>query len=370
MIITVLIILFILLLYIVLISRYSFGWRNIDSFSDTSFFPQVSLIIAMRNEEDQIFRLLRNLRFLTYPKDKLEIILINDHSTDDTLDILGNSDIDNLQILDMPENKNGKKDAISMGIDNARGEIILTTDADCSFDYNWVQIMVGSFVDNNIKMVAGPVCFIRQEGMLQHFQSLDFLSLVGSGAGAIGINNPIFCNGANMAYRKEVFLQINDFSNDQVASGDDVFLLHSIKARYLNSITFLKHKDAIVFTNSMQSIINLINQRKRWAAKTSAYKDNSSIYVSFLVFITNLSFVVLLLLSFSSLQFFKFFLLFYFAKCIVDYLLLYPVLNFFSRKDLIKWVFIFELIYSFYIILIVILSLINKFEWKGRMHKR
>lgn len=370
MLIIALIIISIILLYTVLIIRYSVGWRNVDGVSENSFTPKVSVVIAMRNEEDEIARLLANLESLIYPKENLEIILINDHSDDDTLNLLRAADLDNLQVFDMPEHKFGKKNAISMGVDIARGDIILTTDADCSFDENWVRSMVSCFIDYNIKLVSGPVCFNKTKGIFQYFQSLEFASLVGSGAGAIGIKNPIFCNGANMAYRRQDFLDVNDSINNHIASGDDVFLLHSIKARYSDSIAFLKKQDAIVSTNSMENFLEFINQRKRWISKTNTYQDVASVYTAYLVFFTNLSFIFLFIMSFFSSHFFVFFGLFYFIKLIVDFSLLSPVLNFFGRKDLIKWIVIFELIYSFYIILIVILSLIKKFEWKGRMYKR
>ena len=364
------IIFLIILFYVILIIRYYFGWKNTDDISVKSFSPRVSIIIAMRNEENQIVRIIRNLKLLIYPQDKIEFILINDHSNDDTLKLLQSSKLDNLNILDMPKNKFGKKNAISLAVDIAKGEIILTTDADCSFDSNWVQSMASCFIDNNVKLVSGPVCFNKKKSIFHYFQSLDFASLVGSGAASIGAKDPIFCNGANMAFRKEVFLELNAFRNDHLVSGDDVFLLHSIKARYLNSIAFLKAKSAIVFTDSMDNFKELINQRKRWAAKASAYTDITSIYTAYLILFINLSFLFLFFSSFFSIKFFQFFMFFYCTKFIVDFFFLYPVLKFFDRKDLLKWVFIFEFFYSFYIILIVILSLIKKFEWKGRMHKR
>ena len=120
----------------------------------------------------------------------------------------------------------------------------------------------------------------------------------------------------------------------------------------------------------MDNFKELINQRKRWAAKASAYTDISSIYTAYLILFINLSFLFLFFSSFFSIKFFQFFVVFYCTKFIVDFFFLYPVLKFFDRKDLLKWVFIFEFFYSFYIILVVFLSLIKKFEWKGRIHKR
>ena len=252
----------------------------------------------------------------------------------------------------------------------AEGEIILATDTDCSFSPTWVQTMAFYFEDSSIKLVSGPVEFHKQKGVFQSLQALEFASLIGSGAGAIGIDSAIFCNGANMAYRKDVFLQVNNFESDTVASGDDVFLLHSVKAKYAKAIAFAKDENAIVITKGTQSIKTFINQRKRWTAKSSAYKDFASIYVSYLVLFVNLAIVFLFTMQFFFQQYFELLILFFIAKFIADLFLLYPVLRFFKRTDLIKWIFPFELFYSFYIVLIVILSFTKSFEWKGRTHKK
>ena len=199
---------------------------------------------------------------------------------------------------------------------------------------------------------------------------MEFASLIGSGAGAIAMENAIFCNGANMAYRKAIFLEMNDFENDKAVSGDDVFLLHSIKAKYPKAIAFAKDEEALVTTEGVQSIAGFINQRKRWAAKSSSYKDLASIYMSFLVFFTNLIGVFLIGLLLFDTDYLNYFIYYFGIKFLVDLSLLLPVLSFFKRKDLIKWIFPFELVYSFYIVLIVILSFTNSFEWKGRVHTK
>ena len=364
------IVLIILILYVFLIIRYAFGWSKLKSLSLENFSQKVSVIIALRNEENEIARLLTNLQSQIYPTDKLEFILVNDHSTDNTFALLEKYNLANLQILNMPEGESGKKNAISRAVSIASGDIILASDADCSFSPNWVRTMCSYFVNDDVKLVSGPVAFNKQNGVFQNLQTLEFASLIGSSAGAIGIKNAILCNGANMAYRKDVFLEVNSFKKESTVSGDDVFLLHSIKEKHLNSISFAKDKNAIVNTDSTQTFSDFINQRKRWTAKSSSYKDISSIYVSYLVLFTNLSFIFLFVMLFFDGFFFQLFAFFYLVKFIVELFLLYPTLKFLNRTDLIKWILPFELFYSFYIILIIILSFTKKFEWKGRIHKK
>ena len=363
-------ILIILFLYVLLVARYTLGWYKVKTITNKEFTPKVSIVIAMRNEENEVERLLQNLQSQIYPIDKLELILVNDHSTDNTLNILNSSQLDNLQVINMPNGEFGKKNAIKKAVELASGDIILASDADCSFNPKWGQTMANYFADENIKMVSGPVAYHKQKGIFLSLQALEFSSLIGSGAGAIGVNNAIFCNGANMAYRKEVFLEVNEFSIDTAVSGDDVSLLHSVKAKYSNAIAFAKQENAIVTTAAVQTLNGFINQRKRWTAKSSGYKDFASIYASFLVLFTNLFLVFLFAMHFVSIQYFELFLLFYALKLLVDLLLLAPVLKFFKRTDLIKWILPFEIFYSFYIVLIVIFSFTKKFEWKGRTHSK
>ena len=361
---------FFLVLYIFLILRYYIGWHKLITQNNASSTPSVSIVIALRNEESLIPRLMDSISSLKYPIEKLEVILVNDHSTDETLTLLEKNVQNNIKILNMPKGKFGKKNAINMAVSIATGDIVLSSDADCIFNPYWVRDMCSYFINENVNLVSGPVTFKKQRGFFQSFQALEFISLIGSGAGAIGINNAIFCNGANMAFRRKVFSELNSFKNNRIVSGDDVFLLHSIKSKYPNSIMFANTTNAIVTTDSVQSFGGFINQRKRWVSKSSSYKDWSSIYVSYLVLFTNLSFFLLIVMLFFDIVFFKFFIFFYLGKLLIDLVFLKPVLTFFNRGDLFKWIFPFEFFYSFYIIFIVILSFTKNFIWKERIHKK
>ena len=154
-----LIIFLILVLYVFLIIRYAIGWNRIKKKSKSSIFPKVSVVIAIRNEENHIEYLLKSLQSQIYPNDKLEFILVNDHSTDKTLSILEKTDLSNIKILHVPDNESGKKYAINMAVSEAEGDIILASDADCSFAPSWVRTIVSYFADNDVKLVSGPVFF-------------------------------------------------------------------------------------------------------------------------------------------------------------------------------------------------------------------
>ncbi|MBC8265850.1 MAG: glycosyltransferase [Flavobacteriales bacterium] len=350
---------------------YRIAWNKLPKLKSTNDKDFVSVIVACRNERDNIANLIQQVKNQKLDKNRFEMIIVNDHSTDDTLQILEKeaSIWDKLKVVRLSKSEKGKKSAIQKGISFAKGDIILCTDADCSVGENWITTILSYFLDENIKMVSAPVVFENKKGIFQKLQSLEFLSLIGSGAAAISRGKSIFCNGANLAYRKSVFFEVNPFRNNTV-SGDDVFLMHHIKQKYTNGIAFAKQKDAIVETISQPNLKAFINQRKRWAAKSSAYKDFDTILISILVFLMNLSIATLFVLFLFNIKWLGIFLALFLVKFVADYLFLLPVLQFFKRKKLAFWILPFEIFYCFYIVLIVLLSFTNSFEWKGRTHKK
>ena len=249
---------FIVLIYSHQVYRFYKGWHNLDPFeSDISH--KVSVVIALRNEEENIPFLLEDLSKQDYSSDSLEFILVDDFSNDNSYALLKQSSLP-LKVLRSKEE--GKKAAISCGVAVAQYDIILTTDADCRLSSNWVRQMLAPFSDDSIHLVTGPVSYTNLNTLFDKFQAIEFMSLIGSGAGAIGINKAFMCNGANMAFRKSIFKD----TKGHIASGDDVFLLHHVKKSGAK-IVFVKQQSAIVFTSPKESLKAFFNQRKRWAAK-------------------------------------------------------------------------------------------------------
>ena len=229
--------------------------------------------------------------------------------------------------------------------------------------------MSSYFADKNVKLVAGPVTYSSNESFFQKFQSLEFYSLISCGAGAIGIQEPIFCNAANMAYSKDVIEIFNRVSDSKIASGDDVFLLHYLKKTNTNAIKFALDEKAIVTTSSKENISDFLNQRKRWTAKSASYDDLFTLFVSILVLLVNFSFIYILFDSLFTYNY-NFLFLFFAMKFICDYLILKPALIFFKKENLTKWILVFEFFYSLYVIFIVVMSFTTKFKWKDRIYKK
>lgn len=342
--------------YFVLIKRLEFGWDRIESLN-YSCEEKVSVVVAFRNESDTIQNLCDQLLNQKVLDNQLEIIMVDDHSDDDSFQKL--ESVKGIVLL--RSDGQGKKAAIEKGINSASGTIILTTDADCIIKPDWVSTMISPFKDSSINMIVGPVVLTnRFNTFFGHLQIMEFASLIGSGAGAIAINRAFICNGANLAFRKKDF----QITKKDIASGDDVFLLHEIK-RNKGTISFLKNRSAIVSTAAKQNISSFVSQRLRWSAKSTSYSDFDSIIISLLVFFANL----FILLSVFLLEF-RLALVLLVIKFLADFLFIKKLAQFFEIKNWSLYFFSLQLVYPFYIVYIAIISQFKNYSWKGRVFKK
>lgn len=236
-----------------------------------SFNEFISVIIPFRNESESILNCLRSLEAQNYPEDKFELIFVDDNSTDDSVEIiLSNKINNNIKVVtsDRSENNYGhKKRAIQKGINTSHGDIIVTTDADCIHNANWLKSII-SYFDKDTAFVSAPVEFIETGTFFGEIQKLEFAGLVILGGGLIGIGKPIICNAANLAFRKSVFYEVDGYNdNFNVSSGDDEFLMRKIDALKKYKLKFCIDQDSIVRTKPNKTISEFFQQRQRWASK-------------------------------------------------------------------------------------------------------
>ena len=192
-----------------------------------------------------------------------------------------------------------KKKAIEKGIAAASGDLIITTDADCIPPPDWLQTIVSFKEKTNAVFVVAPVVFDCNSQMVQVFQAMDFMVLQGITGASVYKKIHSMCNGANLAYERKVFYEVDGFTGiDHIASGDDMLLMHKIAKKYPDRIHYLKSTDAIVSTKPMKSWSTFFNQRIRWASKAMHYNDKRIFWVLLLVYLFNLSFLVLLVAGF------------------------------------------------------------------------
>jgi len=240
-------------------------WTIPNRYTPSTF---VSIIIAARNEEKSIKECINSILKSDFPHDSYEIIVIDDASTDNTSQQI--KSIQDPRVRCILSNQNiGKKGAISLGIGLANGALIITTDADCIVQKYWLKSLVSYYETSKARLIAAPVQYNINKSLIQRFQYIDCINNMAVTANGI-LNNAYFmANGANLAYEKTLFTELNGFegSND-VASGDDMFMIQEAAKLNPSSVRFLKSKQAIVFTQPETSISSLIQQRKRWATKT------------------------------------------------------------------------------------------------------
>ncbi|MEE9407184.1 MAG: glycosyltransferase [Polaribacter sp.] len=364
----------ILICYAILILSLAFGFTKIDEFKSENIIERTtfSVIIPFRNEAEDLPTLLKSISELKYPKELVEFILVDDDSSDDSVEIIETflETVFNTNIRVIANNRasnSPKKDAISTAIKIAKNNWIVTTDADCIVPKKWLKSLKNFIQKNNPKMVVAPVNYKVKNNFLEQFQLLDFMSMQGTTIGGFGIDFPFLCNGANLAYKKEEFLKLNGFEgNNNIASGDDIFLFEKFIKADKKSVKYLKSKEAIVTTYPVKTWTDLINQRTRWAAKTSDFSSIKIKLIGLLVLLTNLLVVTSLFAGSIEIIFIPFII-----KMIIDLFLFLPTIRFFNHKSsFFKWYVLASLLYPFFSLFIILKSNFFKYKWKNRAFKK
>ena len=334
------------------------------------FIPAVTLIIPFRNEAENIPNLSINLKRLKYPN--LEIILIDDHSEDDSFELLKKPFGENQNVQVLKSKYTGKKRALEAGVRKAKGEIILCSDADCEFSELWIERMVLPFQNPKVQLVAGTVLIEEDGGFLAAFQTLDWASILLITNYSFVQQNPLMCSAANLAYRKVAFEKVTGYKgNLEFASGDDEFLLKKIHAEYgKGACYYLTSAESTVRTKPESSWEYLINQRVRWASKWKAHFSISHALSAAAAFLTQLIWIGSLYLIFLSEKGLLAFGLVWLIKIASEKLSLGKVLNALGHPPSSISVFKISLVHPFYVLRVGIAALSGKFTWKGRENWR
>ncbi len=364
-------------LYFIYIIIHLISWALLPvSKTDGAIIPEtkITVVIAARNEEATISKCLESILKQDYPADLLQIIVVDDHSTDKTKEVaeklLAESD-KNYRCISNREKSHGKKTAISEAIKNSSGELIVITDADCTSPATWLSSIENEYRTSGAFMVCGPVQISNEKGLIGKFQSLELcgLSLL-SGAG-IKAGLPLLCNGANIAYTKKVFDDVEGFHGiDKNPSGDDILLMFKIHSRFPGKITYLKSRNAIVSTAAQNSLKDFILQRIRWASKGLYSKNKANSFVSLLVFGSNFISLPILIFVLIKMKFFPVVMGCFAAKFLADFLLLFFGTQFFRKKNLLIIFPIAEIITLLYMSWIGIVANFSSYKWKDRHYKR
>jgi glycosyltransferase involved in cell wall biosynthesis len=374
--------------YAVIMLSYWYGWRRLPEvpyLEDEVAIQSLTVVIPARNEEQNMADCLYSILACQYPYEKFEVLVIDDHSEDDTvaivewyeLNAMVQSKVSLFRVLHLAdylqpgeELVSFKKKAISIGIQAAKHERIVCMDADCRMapEVLWLHGMAGD------KMAIGPVVFDHEKKLLERFQSLDFLGLMGITGAGIQLGWQHMGNGANLSYPKALFEAVGGFSgSENRASGDDLFLIQKVAAFDPTRLVYLKNP-AAVYTRAKPDLQSFIAQRVRWGSKNAALPEWQVKLVLALVF----AFCWILLIDFTLMLlhlgnaatigvWFKIVWLGFAGKALFDYIFLREMCRYFQRKDLLPYFWPSFFLHTLYIPVLGTMSLFaTQYTWKGR----
>lgn len=356
-----------LLAYIILLIVLLIGLNNMvaEDVVSPGKIHRLSVIVPFRNEIQNLPGLMDCLQRQNFPV--FDVIFVDDHSTDLGPDCVAERCREEKRFKLIRATGQGKKHALTEGIRVSKGEIIVTTDADCVCSSDWLTEMNKPFADEKVKLVFGPVHSERGRTLFHSLQQIEFASVMAAGMAMFGLGHSLYCNAANLAYRKEAFNRVGGFEgNDHVASGDDQFLLDKIKSAYKDPVYLLNTPEVLVITKPQETIRNFVHQRLRWAGKWSRTMTFTGRALAMGIFAIQFVFIfaywqiasensIILIVMMST-------------KLLLEFIMVGNVLSIAGQRISLLHFVILQLIYPFYVIGIGVLSNFASFEWKGRQH--
>ena len=363
--------------YGVLMALYTRGHWNLRAFVAKGKTPQTkfSIVIPARNEAANIENCIAGILAQKYPTHLFEVIVIDDFSEDETANIVASlalqyNNVRLLRLQDFTKDENivaYKKRAIEIAIEQANHPWIVTTDADCSFTNNWLASYDAYIQEHNCVMIAAPVSYKNTGSFLSVFQVLDFISLQGITAAAVGSGSHTLCNGANLCYSKEAFESVGKFSGiDHLPSGDDMLLMHKMKKSYPEKIGYLYAQDTVVTTAPSATLDLFIQQRIRWSSKALGYQDKIIFWILLLVYLVNFSLLVYLPVNLIETGNINNWLVFIGCKTLVELPFMYAAAKFFKQQKLLWWFLFMQPFHILYTVVAGWFGTFGSYKWKGR----
>jgi cellulose synthase/poly-beta-1,6-N-acetylglucosamine synthase-like glycosyltransferase len=345
-------------------------WRGLASAADLITYrkPFVSVVVAARNEEKNIARILTALVNQTYSTNLYEIIIADDASTDRTGQIvrLFQKKWQHIKLLEIKNRSavvSPKKNALSQAIEIARGEIIMLTDADCLVSNRWIESMLTNFEDAD--MVAGfsrtKIENWRRTSLCKKFEHFDFLVMFFAAAGAISAGKAFSCSGQNIAYRKQTFTDVGGFSKIQhLISGDDVNLMQLFR-KAGKKIRFAFSAPSYVYTEPVRDWKQLFSQRSRWA---SNMKWQFRLNPEFFFYLTSafLTVILPLLLLFGN---WRLSVLMIGSRFVLETMFIkFGLRKFSEEKNKLKFYPVWFILQPVYFVVVSVLGAFSIFSWK------
>ncbi|MDP5171540.1 MAG: glycosyltransferase [Bacteroidia bacterium] len=358
--------------YVLMVLRatHAFIYKDTPGLQPGSVSPTISVIVAARNEEDNIEACIRSICQQNYNQDLWELILIDDRSQDHTREVAFRvlQDYPLVKARVLSATGEGKKSAIDQGVRQATGEWILQTDADCEVKKDWLLSMSRWMTPEN-GFISGPIELLPGKPWIERLQAIETLGLVTLGAGSLLAGFPNMANGANMAYRRALFICLGGFQHSiKVASGDDEFLLQAIEAEGTYRLAFAHTYEAVVSTSPLPDWASLRRQRLRWVSKARSYVNRRTNAIQAMSWLGFLSFPWWLALGFCYPWAWGIFGGMVVVKIMADHWLMKSGAKFLHRLPWLQWLWLLELVYVPYVLWIGVAgNLTTSYRWKDRV---
>jgi len=354
--------------------------RNAIKYSQLSKpFAKFSIVIPCRNERNNIMSLLEDLIAQAYPSSQFEIIVADDNSGDDTAQLVQafiaiHRNVQ-LKFIDKNEvNSTGlkyKKAALTAGVSQSKFDWVLTIDADVRLNVNWLQAWHVATVEQSDKYcITGPVLLNPALNRRQQIEQIEFMGLNAMAASLIEMKKPFLANGANFAVRRDIFNNVNGYAgNENIASGDDEFLMQKINHQFPNRIGFAMVQSALVSTPTQANMAKLLGQRRRWVSKSTKYAGKANTILLSAIWVYHLFLLLLLIFSIGDTNFFNGFALLLILKWVVEWIFLKKVALFYG-VEIGRFNFMLgSFFHIIYVVFIGILGNIGSYNWKERKLK-
>lgn len=353
------------------------GWLSIQNIlpAKPNETPGVTVIVPVRNEASFIVRCLWSLLLQKFPHEKLEVIVVDDHSLDATPQLVEEFQKQhpgfNLKLVQLKEmNLHSKKAAIQRAVKEASFPVLLTTDGDCVVPPGWVHFFATLQANTGAKFIAGPVTLTEENDLLHRLQGLELMGLVGIAAAGIKQGKPMMCNGAGLSYTREAFEAVGGFASERPgASGDDTQLMLKIAKAFPGDVYFLKDRAVVVRAEPVDTMSDLWQQRKRWAGKIPLALTPFTIGIAVIAWFAHFLLLFAALCCIVGRGGWDFFLAAFLLKAVPEFLFLHTLSGFFRRRDLLRLFLPAQPFYWIYITVVGLIAPFSSFEWKGRRVK-
>jgi len=355
---------------------YSFWIRGLSKVWDekvVSFFidiekeklPTVSLVIPFRNEEKNLSALLDDINKLDYPVELLECIFVDDHSDDNSVSVINDSKL-KFPFKIIQSSSNGKKAAITYGVKQATHPWIVTTDADTRWDAHALRMLMSHPKLNEVEMICGVVELKgTSNNLLDVLQVQEYAILQAAGISSLFRHEPLLNSGANLAFRKSSFDEVQGYqSHEHIASGDDVFLMLSFANKWNDSV--VSNPKSKISTATVNSWSDYFQQRSRWGMKARHYKDKHLIQIGFLFLLTNLGMVAMMIASYLSIYYLLIFLIAVLFRFSAEQALLKRYYAYYNSSFNASQVLILSVFYPIVFLITLVSGWVARGSWKGR----